>query len=70
MDIEKEILNLLKKRKYGLTIEEVSDELDINRGTASKYLFVLSTGDKVHVRKVGKAKLHYLKKDYEKMVRK
>ncbi len=55
------ILDILKKHGYGLTIEEISRFLDINRATASKYLAVLEAGDHVLIREVGKAKLHYIK---------
>ena len=55
------ILFLISEKNYGLTIEEISAELKINRATASKYLAVLEAQDKVLVREIGKAKLHYPK---------
>ena len=58
-DIRKKIVALISKKPFGLTIEEVSCELKINRATASKYLAVLEATDKVLVRELGKAKLHY-----------
>jgi len=58
------ILALLKKKAYGLTIEEVSQILDINRATASKYLFALGAEKLIVTRPVGKAKLHYLKNKF------
>lgn len=63
--LRKRIISLLAKRRYGLTIEDISSLLHIHRATASKYLAVLEEGKKIHVRVVGKAKLHYLKKHYE-----
>ena len=60
-DIEKKILILIKSKPCGLTIEEVSEILKINRATAVKYLMVLCAKDKILVRELGKAKLHYPK---------
>ena len=57
--IQESIILLISKKNYGLTIEEVSNELHINRGTASKYLAILEAGNKIIVRELGKAKLHY-----------
>ena len=57
----KKIVKLLSKKMYGLTIEEISSRLKISRITASKYLSVLVVLEKVTVREVGKAKIHYLK---------
>ena len=53
------IYALISKNSYGLTIEEVSSQLHINRATASKYLAVLEAKNKIIVRELGKAKLHY-----------
>ena len=64
MDIKKNIMDLLKKKTYGLTIEDVSQILDINRATASKYLFALEAERVIVARPVGKAKLHYLKSKF------
>lgn len=61
MDIKSKIINLVKKKTYGLTIEEVSQILHINRATASKYLLVLESEKIIVVRPVGKAKLHYIR---------
>ncbi len=55
------ILKILVKHGYGLTIEEVSNFLKINRSTASKYLAILEAKERVLIREVGKAKLHYIK---------
>ncbi len=57
--IRDRIISLIYKKNYGLTIEEVSDILKINRATASKYLAILEVQDKIIVREIGKAKLHY-----------
>lgn len=55
------ILGLISRRPLGLTIEEVSAELKINRATASKYLAVLEAAKVILVRELGKARLHYPK---------
>lgn len=60
-DFQGRIMKLLEKQRYGLTIEEVSFILGINRATASKYLAVLDAGRRILTRDVGKAKLHYPK---------
>jgi predicted transcriptional regulator len=59
MEIRDKILKILNEKNYGLSIEEVSKILQINRSTASKYLFALESGNKITVRLMGKAKLHY-----------
>ncbi len=56
-----DILKLLTEKNYGLTIEEIASNLNINRSTASKYLAVMDAEKKILVREVGKAKLHYPK---------
>jgi response regulator of citrate/malate metabolism len=63
-DLKEEILTLLAKRTYGLSIEEIADFLNINRATAAKYLFALESSSAVAARSIGKAKLHYLKQYY------
>ena len=63
-DVRKAILSILAKRTYGLSIEEIADILGINRATAAKYLFALEAEKSIAVRSIGKAKLHYLKRDF------
>lgn len=63
-DLIKELLNLLAKRTYGLSIEEIAQSLNINRGTASKYLAILLATNKIKVREIGKVKLHYLRANW------
>lgn len=60
-DIRGRIITLISSKPLGLTIEEVSRGLEINRATASKYLAVLEAQNRIIVRKLGKAKLHYPK---------
>jgi response regulator of citrate/malate metabolism len=59
--IKSNILVLLLQKPFGLTIEDVSQELKINRTTASKYLAIMDATQEILVREVGKAKLHYPK---------
>jgi predicted transcriptional regulator len=54
------ILEFLSERPRGSTISEISDEIDMSRVTASKYLEILVAEEKVDRREVGRAKLHYL----------
>ena len=60
-EIPRNINRLISSKPFGLTIEEISRELRINRATASKYLLVLEAQSKILVRELGKAKLHYPK---------
>lgn len=55
------IRELLKEHQKGLTIEEVSSNLNINRSTASKYLNSLVMSGSATIRKLGPAKLFYLR---------
>ncbi|MEK6887472.1 MAG: winged helix-turn-helix domain-containing protein [Candidatus Aenigmatarchaeota archaeon] len=57
--IEENILKCLKKQD--MTIEEVSNKINISRSTASKYLLVLETKGFVRCREIGRAKLFSLK---------
>ncbi len=67
MDNEKKVLGVLKRHKYGLTINKVSELTGLHRITASKYLAVLEAKGRVVLRKVGKAKLYYLKENFTKV---
>ena len=64
-NLEKEILTILSEKAYGLSIEEIAEFLQINRATAAKYLFAMESSEIIAARPIGKAKLHYLKKNYE-----
>ncbi|HOT03419.1 MAG TPA: helix-turn-helix domain-containing protein [Methanolinea sp.] len=55
------IRELLQQHPKGLTIEEVAQELGINRSTASKYLNSLVISGAATIRKLGPAKLFYLR---------
>ena len=64
-DLKQEILTLLSRHTYGLSIEEIADLLHVNRATAAKYLFALESSDSIAARSIGKAKLHYLKEYFD-----
>ena len=55
------VIELLKKNSDGLTIIEISRALKISRNTVSIVLAELKGAEKVRIRPVGKAKLHYWK---------
>ena len=59
--VQNKIYLLLTRKNYGLTIEEISNELHINRGTTVKYLAFLEGNKKIIIRDLGIAKLHYPK---------
>jgi DNA-binding IclR family transcriptional regulator len=63
-DLKKAIIELLQKHPEGLTIQQISNELKISRITATKYIHELIGAEIVYQRKVGKAKLCYLKHKY------
>lgn len=55
------ILKILKEHPEGLTVIEIADFADLNRATASKYIIGLIVEGLVYQRKIGPAKLCYLK---------
>ncbi len=57
------ILEYLANHPRGSTISDISDDLDISRATAAKYLEILKAEEKIEQRAVGRAKLHYLKQE-------
>lgn len=54
------IRNLLKDNPKGLTIEEVSKKLLLNRATAAKYLNSMMISGQAELRELGRAKVFYL----------
>jgi len=54
------IRKLLEQNPKGLTIEEVSQKLGMNRGTAAKYLNLLAASGQAEMRSLGPAKLFTL----------
>lgn len=53
------VIELLKKNTGGLTIIEISRELKISRNTVAIVLAELKGAEKIRIRPIGKAKLHY-----------
>lgn len=60
MDIEKKILEELKKESSGITLSDLADKLKVHRHTLTKYVYKLEGAEKIRVRKIGIAKLCYL----------
>ena len=53
-----QILEVLNNSASGLTLKEISDEVDGHRNTISKYLYVLEAEGKVKKKEVGTANLY------------
>ena len=53
------VVDLLKKNPGGLTITEIASKLKISRNTVAVILAELKGAEKIWVRNVGMAKLHY-----------
>jgi DNA-binding IclR family transcriptional regulator len=62
LNLEKKIIETVKRYPEGLTIARISKELNIHRNTASKYVFALVKSGILEQRRVGVASLCYLKK--------
>jgi predicted transcriptional regulator len=62
------IIKLLKEHPEGLTTVDIARMLGSHRHTITKYIYQLVGEDLIHQRKIGSAKLCYLKE--EKNVRK
>jgi len=60
--IRERIINLLKEHPEGLTILDISKHIGISRQTASRYVYGLISEVIVEIRKIGPAKLCYLKR--------
>lgn len=54
------IRTLLKENPKGLTIEDVSKKLSLNRATAAKYLNTMMISGQAEMRELGRAKIFYL----------
>lgn len=61
MDLEARILDYLKKHPEGITILDLSEALGAHRHTVTKYVYHLEGSGKIVIRKIGFAKLCYLK---------
>lgn len=60
------IIAELRKHPEGITIVDLANRLDMTRQTAAKYVLVLISEGIVKVRKIGPAKLCYLKRWWKK----
>ena len=58
-DKKEKVENLLKKEREGLTIVEISSKIGISRNTVAIILAELKGAEKITIRPIGKAKLHY-----------
>lgn len=54
--------NLIRKNTDGLTITDIASILKISRNTVAVALAELKGANRLRIREVGMAKLHYLKK--------
>jgi DNA-binding IclR family transcriptional regulator len=63
------ILNILKEHPDGLTIQEVSKLAKMSRITATKYVHELIGEGKIVERKIGIARLLFLKERFAEMVK-
>ncbi|MDO9035382.1 MAG: PAS domain S-box protein [Methanoregula sp.] len=54
------IKEFLKKDPRGMNIQQISDGLQINRNSVSKYLDILTAQEEVAVRMFGRSKVYYL----------
>ena len=68
-DPKKTIIETLKKHPEGLTLQKISELTDMSRLTATKYVHELMGGGIIYQRKVGIAKLCYLKERFARVVK-
>lgn len=61
-DIEKRIVEVLKNHPEGLTIKQIAQKVGLHRLNITKYIYALTASGMIYQRKVGPAKLCYLKK--------
>ncbi len=64
--IEKKIMQYLKKHPEGIMILDLADAVGAHRHTVTKYVYRLEGRLLLSVRKIGIAKLCYLKKGVKK----
>ena len=58
---KEKVEELLKKNRDGITLTDISKLVKISRNTAAVILAELKGSNKIKIRKVGMAKLHYWK---------
>jgi len=69
IDPKKTIVEILKKHPEGLTLQRISKLCGMSRLTATKYEHELMGAGIIYQRKVGIAKLCYLKERFARIVR-
>ena len=60
MQLKKKIYGLLKRNPRGFTIQELAEKLGVTRNTVSIGLAELTGARLLEIKKVGRAKLHYI----------
>ncbi len=68
-NFREKIIENLKEHPEGLTILNIAENTKINRITVSKYIFGMVSGGLIFQRKVGPAKLCYLKRKNQKKLK-
>ena len=68
-DPKNQIIEILKKHPEGLTLQKIAQLTNMSRLTATKYVHELIGSGVIYQRKVGVAKLCYLKEKYIKLVK-
>lgn len=68
-DPKQQIIEVLKKHPEGLTLQKIAQLTNMNRLTTTKYIHELLGAGVIYQRKVGVAKLCYLKDRYIKLVK-
>lgn len=63
IDKKTKVIRLLKENPAGLTIVDIANALGISRHTVAIVLAELRGADKIKIKEMGMAKLHYLKED-------
>lgn len=61
IDVRQRIISILRKNKNGLSITEIADEIGMNRRSVTKYIYQLLGEGLIYHRKIGSAKLCFLK---------
>ena len=60
-NVRERIVSILRKDENGLSLTEIADKVGMNRRSVTKYIYQLLGEGLVYHRKVGNAKLCYLK---------
>ncbi len=60
-NVREKIIKILRKRPEGLTTVEIAEEIGMSRHTVTKYVYQLLGESLIFQRRVGTAKLCYLR---------